>query len=129
MEKIKKWVQKVWKFIKTHKYKFSALAILITAIYARKLMQSYIYTSKFLKAVGKGDIERVVIYGIFLGYKLKSKPGRFFTHRSMLTDENLLTLFKENNIKFTSFPVEDKTIATILFGVVSIKHTSFVFTF
>lgn len=82
-------------------------------------MERFIYTSKFLKAVERGQIERVIIYGIFLGYKLKDRPQRFFTHRSMLTDENLLSLFKQNNIKFTTFPVEDKTIATILFGVVS----------
>jgi hypothetical protein len=63
-------------------------------------------------------IYSVVIYGVFLGYKVKNMPNSYFTHRSMLTNSDLFTLFRKYGVKFTSSPIEDRLIGTIIIGII-----------
>lgn len=118
MERIRRFLHKVGKFIKTHKAKFIVLALLLSGYYGKRIISSYRYTSKFLKLMENKKISSVIIYGMFLGYHIKGKPRQFITHRSMLGDSDLFNLFQQHNVKFTTFPIEDRLIGTIIIGVI-----------
>lgn len=90
----------------------------LIVIYLKRLSQRYRYTSLFLKLIEKNKVEYAIIYGLFIGFKLKGKNTQFFTHRSMLSDSDLLSLFKEYKVRFSNTIVEDRTIFAVLFGFV-----------
>jgi cell division protease FtsH len=71
-----------------------------------------------LKLIEKNKVEYAIIYGLFIGFKLKGKSTQLFTHRSMLSDSDLLSLFKEYKVRFSNTIVEDRTIFALLFGFV-----------
>lgn len=118
MERIKRCLKKLWTIVKIHKYKVSALMLFLIVIYVRKVLQKYRYTSIFLRHLEKDRIKSVVIYGMFIGYFLKGKNIRYLTHRSMLSDSDLFTLFQQHKVKFTTSPIEDRLVGTILIGVI-----------
>lgn len=66
----------------------------------------------------KNKINSVIIYGILIGYRIKGTSTHYLTHRSMLSDSDLFSLFRQHKVKFTTSPIEDRLVGTILVGVV-----------
>lgn len=118
MDRLRRVIKKAWAFAKKHRIKVMAVMILIFGYYAKKVSKSFRYTSKFLKLIEDEKIASVVIYGMFLGYKIKGKDINYLTHRSMLSDSDLFSLFRQYKVKFTTSPIEDRLIGTILIGVI-----------
>jgi cell division protease FtsH len=118
MEKLRRLFHKMWKQVKKHKAKCIAVAAFVIGYYATKIMKNYRYTSLFLKLIESDKIGSVVIYGMFIGYKVRGSPNRFLTHRSMLSDSDLFNMFKQHKVTFTTFPIEDRLVGTILIGVI-----------